>query len=130
MMNKDEFLGQLGMVAKSTGRQEWFGGEADTWDVSLSWDGRFLNLPYRMGLAFEGKPPTAEQVLYSLRSDCAMMETLGENTFEQWCLEFGFNEDSISELRIFESVVQECDDVHKLFHGDYDMFMELFEEEW
>lgn len=129
-MTKDEFLGELGMVANSTGREDWHGREFDSWNVSMSWDGRFLDIPYRMGLAFEGKPPTAEQVLSALRSDCSMLETLGEETFEQWCLEFGFNADSITELRTFESVVEERDSVHKFFAGDYDMFMELFEEEW
>jgi hypothetical protein len=129
-MNKDEFLGQLGMVATSTGREDWHGREFDSWDVGLSWDGRFLNLPYRMGLAFEGKQPTVEQVLGALRSDCSMLATLGEETFEQWCLEFGFNPDSITELRMFESVVQERDDIRELFAGDYEAFMELFEEEW
>lgn len=130
LMDRDEFLGQLGMVAKSTGRAEWFGGEADTWDIGLSWDGRFLNIPYRMGLAFEGKAPTAEQVLEATRADCSMLATLGEETFEQWCLEFGFNDDSINELETFRSVVKERDDMRELFGADYDAFMELFEDQW
>lgn len=129
-MDAEKFLDKLEMTVSYSGRDKTDSWEYDSWDVSLTWDKRALTIPYRMGLAHDGREPSMLDVLQATRADCSMLATLGEQTFEQWCLEYGFNPDSVTELRLFESVVREDEDMRILFGEEFDLFMELFEEKW
>lgn len=72
---------------------------------------------YYMGLGNrkEGKPvaPNAAEVLYSLLSDA----DAASMTFEEWCSEFGYSDDSLRALNTYNKCVAIDKALRKVFSG-------------
>lgn len=65
-------------------------GLADVWRVTISRNGKRMQVPFTQGSAYKGKPPTAETVLESLVSDASC----AQEDFEDFCSNFGYDVDS------------------------------------
>jgi hypothetical protein len=96
-----------GLTAESV-----YGGEvpedfagADPWTVTLRRDGRTLAVPYYTGPGLRDRMadgPSAEDVLDCLLSDASTVESV--STFEEWCAELGYDEDSRRAERTYEAI--------------------------
>lgn len=73
------------------------------WKCTFRRDNLRMTIPFSQGPAISGEP-TAEDVLECLLSDSASVENAG--SFEDWCSEFGYDQDS----RKAESVFRACKD--------------------
>ena len=104
------------------------------WEVSLSYEyvpglNHTIRVPYRTGLGIKGGP-TIDHVLFALNADFNLLDGLAEETFEQWCLEYGFDNDSIRALESFEKIRDMRSSVKFLFVHDYELFREEWQEKW
>lgn len=84
---------------------------------------------YHKGLAHvkNGKPtaPTIDEIVYSLNMDAQ----IGRESFEDYCSNFGTNQDSIKEYKIWESCKEAVKQLEKLFTKEQiNQFDEIFED--
>lgn len=109
MQTYQEFIDKHGIQfdCVAAGRGQFPGAEKDS-PVMDKWACRFIMpsgkeyaFPFYMGTGLKGKAPTAEEALSCLTSDAA--GTL-ETPFEEWCANYGYNDDS----RRAESVYEAC----------------------
>ncbi len=76
-----------GVHLESEEKTQW---EHDRWRVTLRLGRRRLTTTFRMGMAHGGKAPDAAGVVYSLLIDARA----GELSFEDFCGELGYDQDS------------------------------------
>lgn len=70
----------------------------------LEYQGRTIEFPYFYGhfsIAGSDEFPTVESLVWTAGTES---EGVNEHTFEQWCDEFGYDSDSISQLKIYEEL--------------------------
>jgi predicted transcriptional regulator YheO len=70
----------------------------NNYKVTLKYNGKKATFNYSMGTALKGKPTTAEVL------DCLALDSSYGNTFDDFLMDFGYDTDSISALRIFKAV--------------------------
>jgi hypothetical protein len=72
------------------------------------------------------KPPTIEDVLYSLLMDS---EVLNYSTFKDWADEFGYNSDSIKDKKVYEECLRIALQMRQLFSDvEINNLNELFQD--
>ena len=111
------------------------------WEVTLLYQKRSHKTVYRCGMAHVkdtklmqkikwgenyarpwsslAKPPTAADVLSSL---CADARSADRTTFEDWCSDLGYDEDSRTARRTYEACVEINAKLHALLGQDFDLF--------
>ncbi len=80
--------------------------------------------PFFKGLGLKNAPPTIIEFLPCASSDCQA----GEMSFEEFCSEFGYNEDSRKAYVTWECCVEMTRKMKKVFGTHYSEFLELTEE--
>lgn len=100
--------------AKGTGWE----GAAHNWRVTLKYQGRQLTTDFFGGSAV--RTLSAADVLYSLCMDAA----IGEQDFEEFCGDFGYDIDSRSALKTWEACVSMSSRVRRLLGDDLELFQE------
>lgn len=108
----------------------------DNWDC-FKWTVVFTHritkettlIDYYKGLAHvkNGKPtvPTIDEIVYSLKMDAH----IGEQSFEEYCSNYGVDNDSIKEYKTWESCKESIKQLEKLFTKEQiSQFDEIFED--
>ena len=85
--------------------------DMDWWNVRLRLGGKIMTVPFGMGYGHEGKEPEAVDVLSCLISDFT------EDTFEQWCSDFGLDTDSRKAYRTYNQIIRQTERLRE-FLGD------------
>jgi hypothetical protein len=97
------------------------------WFISLEYESRFAVFFYYTGLAIA--EPTFNDVIYSLRSDTYS----GDMLFKEWCGEYGYDDDSIKALDVYDKCRANYRKLKDLFGDDYQWFLdasvEMLDEE-
>jgi hypothetical protein len=70
------------------------------WLVVLSYDGKSLPVWYTLGMAHKGSPDKYD-VLSSMLTDAT------SETFDDWCSEYGYENDSFASKRIYDACLQQ-----------------------
>jgi hypothetical protein len=66
----------------------------------LEYQERAIEFPYFYGhFSMPDEFPSVESLVWTMSTES---EGVADHTFEQWCDEFGYNSDSISQLKIYE----------------------------
>jgi hypothetical protein len=81
-----------------------------------------MRLTFWKGVGLHGNPPTLEEVLECLLDDASGL--LNSETFEEWCGEYGYDDDSRRALTMFEAVKEQTDNLRTLLGGQETL------EEW
>lgn len=81
--------------------------------VTFSRNGKSMRVMFGQSHAKGATTPTAYDVL-----SCLQKYDVG--TFEDFCSEFGYDEDSRSAERIYKAVIKECEGVARVFPQDDD----------
>lgn len=122
-MTLDQFIERykIGIKAQYIDRQKDDGWDSDVWKVTLTRKNprRALTLTYRMGIGYDGKPPTAADVLSSITSDAASIEAARD--FEDFASELGYSSDSRKAERIYKACQQQTRKLQR-FLGDPDVY--------
>jgi len=93
----------------------------DHWRVTLKRGRARMTLPYSKGIGHEGKAPTALEVLGCLVSDAT------DDTFEDWCANYGMETDSRKAERTYKACVRQTAKLRKFMGELYDELMEEIE---
>ena len=102
------------------GKDNKDGWECFKWDVGIHYGRNVMEIPYYMGLGLAGIEPSLEDVMTSLSLD-----SLSTNmSFDDFCSEFGYDNDSIKALKLYEQCKEDDVRLRKLFGEDYDEIME------
>lgn len=107
------------------------GGKANEWRIKFTkqYTKKSFSVPFFMGIGLvkkNGIPkhPTINDVLLSLSGDCR----LAEDSFEDFCSNTGYDEDSISDRKLYDACVTEAKRVKEFLGKSYDEFLSLEEE--
>ena len=96
---------------------------ATKYNCKITFKNQSYNLSYWMGSALK-KAPSKKDVLYSFIMD----DVTGMN-FEEFCSEFGYDNDSIKALRTFESCEEQTKNFYRLFNEEErEILRELLED--
>ncbi len=107
------------------------GADCSVWEVELFRPGHDAKATtkFYMGTAYEG-PPALEMVLEALQMDMWAVEDGSWESFEAFCGQYGFDQDSLKTYRMWESssteVFRQSEELQNLF-GD-DMYEEFLHE--
>ena len=85
---------------------------ANKYQVKISYFDKFYVTDYYMGSALTRKP-SKKDVLYSFIAD----DVTGMN-FEEFCSEFGYDNDSKKALRIFKACKEQTENFYRLFNEE------------
>lgn len=88
--------------------------DADGWTCTLTYQGRRMTTGFWMGMAHNGAEPDLRGVLDCLCSDAEA----GEMSFEEFCGEFGYDEDSRTAERTWKECQKSGAKVLRLFDLD------------
>jgi len=107
-----------GVAVPYTKQSEWQ-HDANPWTVKIRWRGRTsrLTVPFWTGSAITSEP-TAADVLNCLISDARA----GEDSFEEFCAELGYNEDSRAALATWKQCQTYGRKVRQFLGDDFDAF--------
>ena len=96
---------------------------ANKYQVKISYFDKFYVTDYYMGSALTRKP-SKKDVLYSM-----LLDDVSGVDFDEFCCEFGYDNDSIKALKIYEACQRETKAFYNMFDGDeIDMLRELLED--
>lgn len=95
---------------------EGFDRNGYAWKVTLSYKGRRLTVPFYTGSAC-GEPEAAD-VVSCLISD----GRAGEESFSEFCAEFGYDEDSRKAEKTWKACKLIAPRIRRLLGNDYDQF--------
>lgn len=98
--------------------------QCDEWECTIEIDDQNYVIPYYMGIGHSGEEPEMEDVLDCLLSDARA----GEMTFDEFCNEFGYDNDSIKILNAYKECKKTADKLSHLF--SVEEREELEEEIW
>ena len=99
-----------------------------SWMVTLHWSGRMLSSCFNTGSEYRNgawvpRYPTATDVLGCLCSDAAS----ADQTFEQWCSDFGYDTDSRRAERCYHDIQESTRKLRRFLGEQYDTFLQA---EW
>lgn len=83
------------------------------WKCKLSANGRIFTFYFSQGYGFHGAEPTLPDVLESFASDFRP-----EQSFEEFCDDYGYDEDSRKAERIYKAVVKQNAAIERLFGSE------------
>ena len=96
---------------------------ANKYQVKISYFGKSYVTDYYMGSALT-REPDKKDILYSM-----LMDNVSDMDFDEFCCEFGYDNDSIKALKIYEECQHETKALHNMFDSDeIDMLRELLED--
>ena len=96
---------------------------ANKYQVKISYFDKFYVTDYYMGSALT-REPDKKDILYSM-----LMDNVSDMDFDEFCCEFGYDNDSIKALKIYEECQRETKALHNMFDSDeIDMLRELLED--
>ncbi len=98
------------------------GWEHNEWIVSLGYGEKNATFSYRTGLSLTY--PMFEDVVFSLRGDTYA----AEYSFKEWCAEYGYDNDSISALKVYNECRSNTLLLQGLFGDDYEWFIDSTRE--
>ena len=87
------------------------------WTVTLKYQGRQMSVEFWQGSAHT-KEPTAADALSSIILDA----NCGEQTFEDFCSEFGYDSDSRKAEKTWKACAKTAPKVRRLLGDDFDLF--------
>ncbi len=87
----------------------------DHYKCTLRNDGRSMTVYFSKGSGHNGAPPTLDEVLECLASDCANL-----GSFEDWCSEFGYDTDSRKAERTYHAIVKQEIALRRLLGANFD----------
>jgi hypothetical protein len=90
---------------------------AHSYRITLIYQGRKHTLDYWQGIGCKDEP-TAESVLYCLLSDASCLN----ESFEDFCSNCGYDNDSMNAKRIYNKVVKQTEKLKNLLGEDFDRF--------
>ena len=91
--------------------------KAHSYKITLIYQGRKYSFDYWQGIGCKDEP-TSESVLYCLLSDASCME----DTYEAFCLNCGYDADSMKANQVYKKVVKQTRHLKTLLGEDYDAF--------
>lgn len=89
--------------------------EAHQWTVELRYRRRRMTVPFFTGQALTDEP-SASDVLYCLASDASG----ADQSFEDWCADYGYDTDSRTAERTYRQVVDQTARLRRLLGDDFD----------
>lgn len=97
----------------------------DIYEITLSKDGRDYTFNFGQSIACSGKNP--EYSVPTLYDVLACLTKYDPGTFEDFCSEFGYNTDSVTARKTYDSVREEWLNMERLFSAKD---IELLQEIW
>jgi hypothetical protein len=97
--------------------------------VCLTYQDREMKFPYFYGnfkIVGSDEFPSVTELVWTM---CTESESVNDNDFEGWCGEFGYDSDSISQLKIYEALKVEAAKWSE-FIGDLDIEFDLRVSGW
>lgn len=88
--------------------------DMDHWRVTLRHGSRRYTLTFSKGRGHNGAPPSVSEVLECVQSDA----TYPDMSFEEWCRELGYDEDSRRAERTYNAVVKQTERARALIGDD------------
>lgn len=82
------------------------------WTVTIKLGRRQLTTPYTMGSGCDGEPDI-EDVL-----DCLISDTAGLDSFEEWCGDYGYDTDSRTGERLYNTLVLQAKNLRRFLSDD------------
>ena len=76
-----------------------------------------MRLYFSMGAGHNGAAPTVENVLDCLASDASGFDN--STSFEDWCAEYGYSEDSRTALKTFKTVERQAGRLRRFLGEEY-----------
>lgn len=73
-------------------------GHTDKWRVTISRNGKRMQVPFMQGSFYKGQPPTVEAVMESVVNDAQY----GLDDFDDFCSNLGMDEDSREAMRVWK----------------------------
>ena len=113
---------QAEMVDRNPNTPDWT--DADHWKCRLRMGGRSLTTYFSMGFAL-AREPRPEDVLDCLASDATGPD---QQSFEEWCSEYGYDTDSRKAERTYQTIQKQSDKL-KRFLGELDYEFLLYSTE-
>lgn len=115
---KVKIVAEYGKARLSYEKRTQWQQESQDYLVALSYQKRRMSVDFWMGQAHTAEPD-AKSVL-----DCLLSDALaGDDTFEDFCAEFGYGADSRSAERTYQACVKTGERLRKLLGDDFDRFM-------
>lgn len=90
----------------------------DIWKITLRRHGKSFSFKFGQSIASAGEEPTAYDVL-------ACLTKYDPGTFENFCGEYGYNEDSRKAEKTYKAVVKEFAGVQRLFSDVINVLAEI-----
>lgn len=103
---------------------EGFSPGSHAWKVTLRYRGRQMTVPFYTG-SMCGEV-TAADVLHCLISDASS----ADNTFEDWCADFGYDSDSRKAERTYKACQRIAVKLNKLLGSDLEKFAAIVADYW
>jgi glucan biosynthesis protein len=97
--------------------------QANHYKLTFKKDGKQFSTFFSQGLGISEEPKMVG-VLECLQSDCQSTEY----SFDEFCGEFGYDQDSIKALKTYKACGKIKDKVHKFFGADYFRFIKAEKE--
>lgn len=89
---------------------------SDGWTCTLTYWGRGIEIPFYMGKGHHGAEPELNDVLSAMFRDADALEM----SFQEFCGEFGYDDDSIKAFKTYNACVANAKDLQYLLDGDYE----------
>lgn len=123
-MDKHEILEDISFEVEYGAEKNLEFKNSDGWTCTIGYDGKYIEIPFYMGKGHEGREPEMLEVLECLVSDA----TSSSMSFEEWCAEFGYNNDSIKDLKSYNECVKIGEKLHYLFGDDHEQITDAIYE--
>jgi len=102
------------------------GGEnMDHWRCVFKMGRRSLTIYFSMGMAHNGKEPTAADVIACVVSDARGIDYC--RSFEDWCSDYGYDTDSRKAERIFKVCERLAKSLKRFLAGEYEGLLQCEE---
>ena len=99
-------------------KQDDWQQKANGYSVTLRYRGRQMTVDFWMGTGLNGEPQ-ADSVLSSLLLDSSAID----QTFEDWCGEFGYDTDSRKAEKTYKACVKNGERLKRLLGDDFETFL-------
>ncbi len=95
-------------------------GSMDHWKCKLAHTSHRMTVPFSMGYGYNGKEPTAADVLSCLASDASGITS----DFEEWARDLGYDPDSRTAERTYKACVKSAEKLKTFLGADlYDTLL-------
>ncbi len=121
-MKKVNVIAEYGVKTDWDKLDEWQ-QKAHPYTVKLKYDDRQMTIPFFMGSALTHEP-TDEDVMICLIADYSVTD----ETFEEFCANFGYDEDSRKAEKIYKQCVRNGKKIKKLLGPDLDSVFTQYQD--